>query len=536
MLRCQRAAQSGSHAMNYNEPGEDLIRRQYAHTEDIGGAGTELELPVALGSRLRKRWGEVRATSFENKGTVRVNDRAVIILTTVSRFLRSPLRRDLTLRREDIYNARVNGRSVLFELANGGELETIVVRTRNRDKAKLLHRALPRQMTRTYATESREQSLFLESINARTPQVWATWSIVMIATLAYFWMLVRAHARISQDALVAAGSDFGPYTQEGQWWRLLTSLFVHANFLHLFFNMIVLVQTGRIAERLFGTRRYIALYLLAGLTASLTSLLWHPAVNSMGASGAIYGVLGAIVAYLLRRGSAVPRAFYLRQLYVAVTFILYTLPGGFRHYGVDNGAHLGGLLGGFLFGLVLVPTTDKSTSASDDWVMTFGVPVAAACALIGGMAWALVDLSKRPDRQEAMQFAKVVMQLDGLERHAIGDVNALKRYPATDGGRTAVAGQIRGTLVPEWQRLYDLAEAAQVQQNTSEQKFRWNLLTYYGETLGMLKLAANSIEARPADDKVVPMLVQNVDHEFAQVMRRSTPSKAQPLLDRSAAN
>ncbi|WP_296652219.1 rhomboid family intramembrane serine protease [Paraburkholderia sp.] len=512
--------------MNSIEPGGDLIPSQVAHAEDIGRVGIELELPVALGSRLRKRWGEVRASSFENKGTVHVNDRAVTILTSVSRLFRSPLRRDLTLRREDIFNARINGRSVLFELANGGELETIVVRTRNRDDARLLREALPTQMTRTYATENHEQLQFLEGINARTPHVWATWSIVTIAALVYFWMAARGHGRISPDISVAAGSNFGPYTQEGQWWRLLTSLFIHANFVHLLFNMIVLAQTGRIAERLFGTGRFIALYLLAGLTGSLVSLLWHPAVNSMGASGAIYGVLGAIVAYLLRHGSVVPRAFYLRQLHVAVAFIIYTLPGGFRHSGVDNGAHLGGLFGGFILGLVLAPTPDESTRASDDWMMTFGVPAAVTCALIGGMVWALVDLGKRPDRQDAMQFAKFVMQMVRPERQAIADVIALKRYPATDEGRTTVAGRIRGTLVPEWQRLYDLTEASQVPPNPSAQKVRRNLLTYYGETLDLLKLAANSIEAKQADDKVVPMLVQKVDYERTEVIKRGTPSKA----------
>ena len=70
-------------------------------------------------------------------------------------------------------------------MANRGDLETIVARTRNRDNAKLLRAALPTQMTRPCTTENREQLWFLERIDARMPQVWATWSITTIATLAY---------------------------------------------------------------------------------------------------------------------------------------------------------------------------------------------------------------------------------------------------------------------------------------------------------------------------------------------------------------
>jgi rhomboid protease GluP len=138
-------------------------------------------------------------------------------------------------------------------------------------------------------------------------------------------------------------------------------LFIHAGFFHLFFNMLVLVQSGRVAERLFGMARFIVLYMFAGLTGSLVSLLWHPGINSVGASGAIFGVLGAIVAYLVRHGSFVPRALYMRHLRLAVAFIAYALPSGFRHQGIDNGAHLGGLFGGLMLGLLLAPPPDEST-------------------------------------------------------------------------------------------------------------------------------------------------------------------------------
>jgi rhomboid protease GluP len=486
----------------------------------------ELNLPIAQGSRLRKRWGEVRARSYENKGTVHVNDQAVTIRTSVSRLFRAPLHSELIVQREDIYNVRIDGRCVQFDLVNGpGELDTIVLRTHNRDMAKVLADALPTQMTRTYATETRTQLRFLERINTRTPHAWATLSIVAIATFVYLAMLGHGAGHITASAEVAAGSNFGPYTQDGQWWRLLTSAFLHAGFFHLFFNMLVLVRSGMVAERLFGTGRFIALYVFSAITGSLISLLWHPGVNSVGASGAIFGVLGAIVAFLMRHGSVVPRALYLRHLQLALAFIVYALPNGFRHHGVDNGAHLGGLFGGFLIGLVLAPSPDESTDTRERRMMSLGLSATLACGLIGGMIWGLGDLAKLPERRDTMQFSKMIIQSIDLEKHAFADVTALAHFPSTTEGRAQASSQIRGTLVPEWQRLYDSTEAVHVPPGSADEKTRKSLLAYYGDTLKLLTVTANMIEAKPVDNTMskalVELLVRKVDHERAEMVRRA---------------
>ncbi|WP_031364852.1 hypothetical protein [Caballeronia sordidicola] len=100
---------------------------------------------------------------------------------------------------------RIDGRSVQFDLANGpGELETIVVRMRNREEAKVLVDALPTQVTCTYATENRARLLFLERIDARTPHVWATCTIVTISTLVY--IVVPHRQRRSMSWIRSASS------------------------------------------------------------------------------------------------------------------------------------------------------------------------------------------------------------------------------------------------------------------------------------------------------------------------------------------
>src|SRR6266849_6572430 len=99
--------------------------------------------------------------------------------------------------------------------------------------------------------------------------------------------------------LVRWGANFGPLTVSGQWWRLLTCVFIHGGLLHIAFNMWCLWDLGRLAESVYGHWTFAVVYLVTGLASSLTSVAWHPAGLSVGASGAIFGIAGALIASLL---------------------------------------------------------------------------------------------------------------------------------------------------------------------------------------------------------------------------------------------
>ncbi|WP_233868330.1 rhomboid family intramembrane serine protease [Paraburkholderia adhaesiva] len=489
-----------------------------------------LILPIALGSRLRKGWGVVRARSFESKGEIRVTDDTVTINTAVARLLRSALRHELTLRCTDIYNVRADGRIVQFDLLNGpGELEPVILRTRNRSDAALLVTALPDQTTHKYATENRERQLFLESIHRRAPHTWATWTIVAIASLVFAVTATQSAQllRIKPDVLIAAGSNFGPYTQGGQWWRLFTAMFLHLGLWHIVVNMTVLVQCGRLAERLYGSGRFLALYVFAGLTGSQASLLWHPGIHSAGASGAIFGVLGAILAYLVRYSGAVPRVFVLQHSRVTAAFIVYTLINGFTHHGIDNGAHLGGLFGGFLLGLLLAPPTEASRESRLQRAMALGTATIFACGLTVGMTWVLAVLATRPDRQELQQFAKVMRDTNALELRFSSDLKtysqALARKPLTAEDRAALATMIRATLLPECGKLYGLIAAVQVPYDSPEWKLRANLLAYFGDVSKVLQMTASVADENRLNDAAAKAalwpLVQSVQRDKAALLK-----------------
>lgn len=141
---------------------------------------------------------------------------------------------------------------------------------------------------------------------------------------------------------------------QGQAWRLLTSIFLHSGLVHLAFNMVALYFLGTFAESAFGLWRFFALYVLSGLSGGLAYLYFggfsEPAV---GASGAIFGLLGSILGYALRRGTFSWQNPVIRQLLILLAINVYL---GVSIDNISNTAHMGGLAGGFAFGWLMAPT------------------------------------------------------------------------------------------------------------------------------------------------------------------------------------
>lgn len=134
----------------------------------------------------------------------------------------------------------------------------------------------------------------------------------------------------------------------GEAWRLLTSIFLHAGFVHLAFNMLSLYFLGSFIEEAFGRGRFLALYLLGGLAGGI-AYLYFGSGPAVGASGAIFGLLGSVLGFALRRGTFSWQNPVIRQLLILTALNLYI---GFSIPNISNTAHIGGLIGGFAFGLL----------------------------------------------------------------------------------------------------------------------------------------------------------------------------------------
>lgn len=149
--------------------------------------------------------------------------------------------------------------------------------------------------------------------------------------------------------LLYAGGQLWPLVIfDGEWWRCITYAFVHGGILHLVFNMVVLYQVGPLIEYEIGRSRFITLYLFATLTATGLDYLWHPNVPVVGASGALFGLIGFAILWYHRlgdRNSLELRNFMLK--WALFSFIFGILVGA------DHAAHLGGAAGGALFGAIL---------------------------------------------------------------------------------------------------------------------------------------------------------------------------------------
>ncbi len=156
------------------------------------------------------------------------------------------------------------------------------------------------------------------------------------------------------DDLQRWGADFGPMTFSGQWWRVLANTFIHIGIFHLVVNMWALFQLGALAENLFGEDIYTSIYLLSGIAGSVVSLAWHPLVTGAGASGAIFGIAGALIVVLKWGNLPVSKAAIAPVLQSLVVFSLFNLGYGAITAGMDNAAHLGGLGAGLIAGSVLI--------------------------------------------------------------------------------------------------------------------------------------------------------------------------------------
>ncbi len=188
------------------------------------------------------------------------------------------------------------------------------------------------------------------------------WSYILIGAIVAIWLALEVigmavygvrNATENGQFMLIYGAKYNDLISAGEWWRLLTAAFLHFGLFHLLMNSFSLYQLGPQVERLFGRGRFLVIYLLAGLYGNLLSYLFSTSLSA-GASGAIFGLLGAFIAYLRRYrqlfGASGQSALRSMLLVVGVNLVF-----GLTSGVVDNFAHIGGLAAGFILGELLRP-------------------------------------------------------------------------------------------------------------------------------------------------------------------------------------
>lgn len=180
--------------------------------------------------------------------------------------------------------------------------------------------------------------------------------ILIVINILMFGFLEFNGGSMNVETLINLGAKYNPGIMEGEWWRLISSMFLHIGFLHLAMNMLALYYLGVAVERIYGSGRFLIIYFLAGIAGSLTSFALSVNVSA-GASGAIFGLFGALLFFGLNH----KKVFFQTMGRNIITVVAINLVLGFVVPQIDMGAHIGGLIAGFIASAIVhLPKIKKS--------------------------------------------------------------------------------------------------------------------------------------------------------------------------------
>jgi len=369
-----------------------------------------------------------------------------------------------------------------------------------------------------------------------------TRTIIALNVLVYVAMGLSGVSWTDPSVLQAIrwGADFGPLTLSGQWWRLFTSMFVHFGFFHIALNTWCLRNLAIALEPMMGRLAFSITYLFSGLAASVVSTAWNPWRASAGASGAIFGIAGAFVSYLVLKKAAIPASLVRQNLRSLAVFILLNLSIGAASGHIDNSAHVGGLaagliigalipriarnavfLGGADMGMAAIPT-EETNGRGARTVKLIWIAVGCAIALLVGLQQvharnlsgaqygravslaasghsneAIAEMRKLVQMQPNNVLAQVLLGEWLLERNdANGAIPALERARTLEPGATLVEHNLALAYLGAGEPKQAIAEISQVA--TQNNKELWKsqfVLGVAAEQLGDYQEASQSLRS-----------------------------------------
>lgn len=207
--------------------------------------------------------------------------------------------------------------------------------------------------------EEQRVAEFWQTLYTLTPRVFITHLLIAANVIVYAIMIAGGVHPIEPtgESLVVWGSNFTPRSVGGEWWRLWTAAFLHGGFVHLAFNMLALWSCGRFVERLLGRLGFLLAYGLSAAGGSLAAVYWAEWTgmprNSVGASGAVFGLYGVLAGFLLRHRGSIPMPVLHGLRNTTFSFIGYNIVFGLAIPRVDIAGHLGGTLAGLVCGILL---------------------------------------------------------------------------------------------------------------------------------------------------------------------------------------
>ena len=311
----------------------------------------------------------------------------------------------------------------------------------------------------------------------------ATYGIIALNVLVFIAMAASGISILQPTGLdvIKWGANFSPLTLSGDWWRLITCVFVHIGIIHILFNMYALYMVGIYLEPMLGKTKYIVAYLCTGIFASLTSLWWHKTpIASAGASGAIFGMYGVFLALLI--SNLIPKQIRDGLLKSIAIFIGYNLIYGMKS-GVDNSAHVGGLFSGFAIGCGYLLTMKKEQDGKKTPAILLAVSAITIIAAYLYLQNNKIGAEERNATTEAVNESKYKdgqKFLDGLNSFSEMEEKALT--PFRDTAQLMDASLIKRldeNSLPEWDRAEQLVNEMKSYDVSENSKKKIELLAQY---------------------------------------------------------
>lgn len=279
--------------------------------------------------------------------------------------------------------------------------------------------------------QAQEVTAFEQGLDVLTPTPWALYLVMALNIGVWVLNVVNGISPMKptpQELFAWGANSAAAVTVDGQYWRLLTATFLHAGVLHLALNMFGLWEAGRQICRWFGNGQFLLIYLGSALAGSALSLHFSSQQSvSVGASGAVFGVLGALLAAVWKHRERIPAATSKQLMTSQGVFVAYALLQGFTKPGIDNAAHVGGLLAGAVITVLLAQQMGQAARTGGRLLrqgVAAGVAGAAVLALVLSTPAAAVNHRQLFETQATLQ--RLLPQMQAGEQALQQDAHELK--------------------------------------------------------------------------------------------------------------
>ena len=349
----------------------------------------------------------------------------------------------------DVANVDYNAATCAFLIRTRDGKHYIIFWAASREEAEAIWALLPQEKTPEFLAEEEHHDRFAKAMSALGTRAYVAPAIIAINVAVFIAMLFAGAdwMQPSSALLIKFGSNFRPLTWNGEQWRLLTSAFLHYGIIHIALNMFALFQAGALVERLFGSTRFALIYLLSALSGSVVSGWLHPFGNSVGASGAIFGVYGALLAFLAVRREDIPPSMLKSISSSALLFCLYSLVIGWAHPLIDNACHIGGLTAGFLSGVILArPFTPEARAVAQP------VRLVLSALAIGLPLWLGQSLiASDGDHSAGLRLARDLQNFVPIEAELVRKQTDILTFPPNARfNRLEIAKRLRDEVLVPW--------------------------------------------------------------------------------------